>query len=111
MPQVIDFPQPDREGKPVSDRSDLEDPDYARFAWGRYRKLMGWMALVAVLAIVAAFAWLKSEHDVIPIHMAIATVLGVGLSVMLGAALMGLVFLSAGSGHDDHIQDRSKDDE
>ena len=39
------------------------------------------------------------------IHMIIATTAGVGLSVMLGAALMGLVFLSSGSGHDDAIED------
>ncbi len=32
--------------------------------------------------------------------IALATVAGVGLSVLLGTALMGLVFLSNGSGHD-----------
>lgn len=89
---------------------DLDDPDYARFAWARYRRLMKWMALAALVAVVAAIAWLRTQHDAIPIHMLIATILGVGLSVLLGAALMGLVFLSHGSGHDDHIQDHSGDD-
>jgi hypothetical protein len=32
-------------------------------------------------------------------------------SVLLGAALMGLVFLSSGTGHDDHIQDLSHHDD
>lgn len=93
------------------DDRDLDDPDYARFAWGRYRRLMAWMVLVAALAIAAAFAWLKTQHEVIPMHMAIATVLGVGLSVLLGTALMGLVFLSAGSRHDERIHDHSRGDD
>jgi hypothetical protein len=42
--------------------------------------------------------------------MVIATAAGVGLSVMLGAALMGLVFLSSGSGHDEAIEDPFADD-
>lgn len=42
--------------------------------------------------------------------MIIATAAGVGLSVMLGAALMGLVFLSSGSGHDESIEDPFEND-
>ena len=42
--------------------------------------------------------------------MIVATAAGVGLSVMLGAALMGLVFLSSGSGHDESIEDPFEDD-
>jgi hypothetical protein len=30
---------------------------------------------------------------------------------MLGAALMGLVFLSSGSGHDERIHDHSQDED
>ena len=41
----------------------------------------------------------------IPFHMALATALGVFFSVFLASLLMGLVFLSAGSGHDDAIRD------
>ena len=33
--------------------------------------------------------------------MLIATALGIGFTVLLGTALMTLVFLSAASGHDD----------
>ena len=36
---------------------------------------------------------------------------GVFFSVLLGAALMGLVFLSSGTGHDEQIQDFSEDDD
>jgi hypothetical protein len=42
--------------------------------------------------------------------MVIATTAGVGLSVMLGAALMGLVFLSSGSGHDEAVEDPFEND-
>ena len=41
----------------------------------------------------------------IPIHMLIATSAGVFVSVMLASALMGLVFLSAGSGHDETVRE------
>jgi len=91
-------------------RPDLSDPDYARFAWGRYRRLMAWMTLAAVSAVVAAIVFLRITVGPIPIHMLIATVLGIGLSVMLCAALMGLVFLSSGTGHDETIIDHSEDD-
>jgi hypothetical protein len=37
--------------------------------------------------------------------MMIATALGIGGAVLLTAALMGLVFLSSGSGHDESIED------
>jgi len=93
------------------DTPDLSDPEYARFAWARYRRLMRWMALVALLCVGAALAILRATFGPMPIHMIIATILGIGLSVLLGTALMGLVFLSAGSGHDESIMDFSKEDD
>jgi hypothetical protein len=45
-----------------------------------------------------------------PVHMIIATILGVWLTFMLGTGLMALVFLSAGTGHDDQVMDRLKDE-
>lgn len=95
----------------ADDKPDLSDPDYARFAWARYRRLMAWMALAAVLAILAALGYLRLTYGPIPLHMLIATVLGVGFSVLLGTSLMGLVFLSSGTGHDEKIQDYSKDED
>lgn len=85
----------------------LEDPERAALAWRRYRRLMLWMAAAAVTAVLAAFLYIKSRGGPFPIHMMIATAVGVGFSVLLAAALMGLVFLSSGSGHDDDVgQDR-----
>lgn len=88
----------------------LDDPEAAAFAWSRYRRLLGWMALVALLAAAAAdgvlWWWLGEIH----LHMAIATFLGVFATVLLAAALMGLVFLSSGTGHDAEVQDHMREE-
>jgi hypothetical protein len=83
----------------------LDDPHYAAFAWGRFKRLMVWMVGASLVATVGGLAMLHAMIGPIPFHMAIATALGVFFSVFLAALLMGLVFLSAGSGHDDSIRD------
>jgi len=70
-------------------------------AWSRYRSLMKWMAVAALVAVLLALIYLKSSVGPVPLPMLIATIAGVGFSVLLGTALMGLVFLSNASGHDD----------
>ena len=85
--------------------SRLDNPDYARFAWARYKKLMRWMVLASFLSVVLGLGGLYLMIGPIPIPMAIATAAGVFVSVLLAAALMGLVFLSSGSGHDEAIKD------
>jgi uncharacterized membrane protein len=87
----------------------LEQVQRAARAWARYRKMMKWMILAAALTVLAALGWLKSLGEPMPIHMIIATVAGVGLSVLVGTGLMGLVFLSNNSGHDDAASGRTKD--
>lgn len=59
------------------------------------------MALGAVVTVLLALIYLKSFGDPLPLHMQIATVLGVGLTFLVGTGLMGLVFLSSRSGHDE----------
>lgn len=98
-------------GEAMVKRSPLDNGDTSRIAWMRYRRLMKGMALVSLLAVVGALSWLRfTMGDALTIHMIIATSAGVGLSVLLGAALMGLVFLSSGSGHDEAIEDPFEDD-
>lgn len=70
-------------------------------AWARYKKLMSWMVVAAVVAVLLALIYLKSSGGPVPIHMMIATIAGVGFSVLLGTALMGLVYFSNNSGHDE----------
>ncbi len=92
-------------------RSPLDNSDASRIAWARYRRLMKGMALVSLAAVVGALGWLRfTMGEALTLHMMIATAAGVGLSVLLGAALMGLVFLSSGSGHDEAIEDPFEDD-
>lgn len=70
-----------------------------RHAWTRFRRVMGWMAALAVLCVLASLAWLGSSGP-LHLHMVIAVTLGVFLTVMVATGLMSLVFLSAGTGHD-----------
>jgi hypothetical protein len=81
-------------------RNRLADPAYAAFAWGRFRRIMRWMLLFALLAVAAAFVYLWLAGVGFTIHLVVATIAGVGGTVLLGTALMGLAFLSSGSGHD-----------
>jgi hypothetical protein len=88
---------------PASARSGRDPRDLERTvrAWARYKKIMKWMAAASVAAAVLAVLFLKATGSPMKIHLVIATLAGVGLSVLLGTALMGLVFLSDRSGHDD----------
>ena len=78
-------------------------PDYERaaIAWARYKQTMKWMALAAIVTVLLALIWLKSFGEPVPIHMMIATIAGVGLTVLVGTGLMGLIFLSNRTGMDD----------
>ena len=91
-------------------KSNLENPEYAAFAWDRYRRLMWWMTLASTLSVVVGLTMLRLMAGPIPWPMMLFTALGIFFSVLLAAALMGLVFLSAGSGHDDTIIDPFSDD-
>ena len=90
-------------------RSPLEEPNNAAHAWAHYRQLMRWMALftLAIVTLVLGFLWWQEGPA--PIHLYIATGLGVAATMMLAAALMGLVFLSSGTGHDEAVSDFSDD--
>jgi hypothetical protein len=96
-------PIPDRPipAPPIAKRRDPRELQRAHRAWLRYKRMMKWMALASVLAVLAALLYLKLTGTPMPIQVVIATSAGVGLSVLLGTALMGLVFLSDSGGHDD----------
>ncbi|SOB88353.1 hypothetical protein SAMN06297144_3506 [Sphingomonas guangdongensis] len=82
----------------------LDNPEYRAFAWARFRRLLGWMALVALAAAGAADTVLWWWVGPFSIHILIATALGVFFTVLLAAALMGLMFLSSGTGHDEAVE-------
>ena len=90
---------------------DLDDPEYARFAWGRYKRLMIWMTLASLGAVVAGLGALYLAMGAMPLLGTLFAAGGIFFSVLLAAALMGLVFLSSGSGHDDKIEDPTRPEE
>jgi hypothetical protein len=59
------------------------------------------LALFSILIAAIAVVLVARGDPTIHVHMLIATALGIGLTVLLGTALMTLVFLSSSSGHDD----------
>ena len=85
--------------------SPLDDPENAAFAWARYRRLMRFMLLVTIGVVGLALAVLYASNGMVSVHFFIATALGLGFMMLLTSALMGLVFLSNGTGHDAAISD------
>lgn len=83
----------------------LDDPDYAAFAWARYRRMLGWMALGNAVIVAGAIAALDYGYGPLSWVTILAAIGGFGGTGMLAAALMGLVFLSSGSGHDEQVKD------
>lgn len=95
----------------IVSKSPLDDPDKAAFAWARYKRLMRGMVIVTLAVVALVLAYLYFSGSALSIHFYIATGLGVGAAMMLTAALMGLVFLSSGTGHDESVTDLMDDDE
>jgi len=88
----------------------LDDPEYAAFAWGRFRRVLGWMTLVSLCTVGVAELALYWSMGELRLVTAIATFLGVFFTMMLAAALMGLMFLSSGTDHDAQVLDPLKDE-
>jgi hypothetical protein len=68
----------------------------------RFWRIFRLLALLSIV-IAAIAVLLVARGDATPlahIHMLIATALGIGLTVLVGTALMTLVFISNASGHD-----------
>jgi hypothetical protein len=82
----------------------LGDPDQARHAWARFRHLMAWMVLAGAACSAGVIAVMGQLQG--PLHLVtmFAVLGGVGGSVALAGALMGLVFLSSGTGHDEDVE-------
>ncbi|MXP15239.1 hypothetical protein GRI44_10810 [Altererythrobacter confluentis] len=93
----------------MKDRPSLEDPENAAFAWARYRRLMRFMLLITIGTVLIAVALLYKTNGMVSVHFYIATALGIGFAMLLTSALMGLVFLSSGTGHDENVRDNQKD--
>lgn len=75
----------------------------------RFARIMRLMALLSIAcAAVAVWAVARDDSE-LHINMLIATALGVGLTVLLGTALISLAYLSNASGHDEQAHHPPKD--
>ena len=86
--------------------------DYARAAdaWARFLRMMKWMVLISLVTVGLALLYLYMSGGEMPFHMVVATIAGVGFTMLVGTGLMGLVFLSNSSGHDDDAAGGSGND-
>lgn len=96
-------------GQTMPSESPLDKPETAQFAWSRYKRLMKLMVAITVTVVAIALALLYYANGPVSIHFYVATGLGMGLSMMLASALMGLTFLSNGTGHDASVSDNPPD--
>ncbi len=87
-------------------KSPLDDPVNAAHAWARYRQIMKVLLTVTVLVVAIAMGLLFAYNGMISVHFYIAVALGISLTMLLGGALMGLVFLSNGTGHDESVDNQ-----
>ena len=78
--------------------------------WRIFRLLALLSIIVAAIAVVLVTQGAGEVHA----SLVVATFAGIGLTMLLGSALMTLMFLSARSGHDDqaspHIRKNSEDE-
>lgn len=77
----------------------------------RFWRTLRLLALLSIAIAALAVALVVRGDPGVHVHMMIATALGVGLSVLLGSALMTLTFLSSSSGHDDDAAPRAREKE
>lgn len=90
-------------------RPGLNDPAYAAFAWSRFRRVLGWMALAGAVTAGLCWRWIDDAYGPLGLVATLALLGGVFASVLMAGALMGLAFLSSGSGHDEDVRDFAPD--
>lgn len=89
--------------QPTEQPRGLDDPDYASFAWARFRDLVAWMIAAAMICSALTIAVMAQIQGPLRVVTMLAVLGGVGGSVVMAGALMGLVFLSSGTGHDEDV--------
>ncbi|WJS99081.1 hypothetical protein [Novosphingobium humi] len=95
----------------MTDRSPFSDTATAAAAWARFRRIMRWMFLVTMTTVIGALSVLYKQEGMVSPHFYIAVAIGVSFAMLLMSALMGLVFLSSASGHDEEVSEGPKDDQ
>lgn len=73
-----------------------------------FKRMIVWIAVAGVLMVVGAL-WYLSLYGPLRLHMVIATVAGVFVSVLLGCGLFAAAFFSDKSGHDRQVTDATRE--
>ena len=66
----------------------------------RFWQLMALMTALALAGVAGVLEYLRQIGEPLHFHFVLAISLGIGISMLLAGALMGLVFISNRSGHD-----------
>lgn len=77
--------------------------------WRRFRDILLAMSAAGVALALAALGYLRWSGTVMPWQGEAAVAAGVLMTMVVAGALMGLVFLSARSGHDASIDRDDRD--
>jgi hypothetical protein len=76
-------------------------------ALAEFKRILKWIAAIAVLMVVAALTYLYL-FSTLDANTVIATTLGVFFSVLLGCGLFAAAFFSSKSGYDQSVTDVTK---
>ena len=76
-------------------------------AVAEFKRIMTWIAVIAVLMVIAALTYLY-ETSTLDTSTVIATTFGVFFSVLLGCGLFAAAFFSDKSGYDQNVTDVTK---
>jgi hypothetical protein len=93
----------------MANPSPLDNPENAAHAWARYRQIMKLLLAVTVATVVVALGLLYAFNGMVSVHYFIAVALGIAFTMLLSGGLMGLAFLSNGTGHDEAVDNRLPD--
>jgi hypothetical protein len=78
-------------------------------AKAEFLRILKWILAAAVVMVAGALFYLNSSGD-LTLHTAVATVLGVFFSVLLGCGLFAAAFFSDKSGLDQEVTDATRPD-
>lgn len=79
-------------------------PSQRQEALAEFKRILKWIALIAVLMVAAALTYLYL-YSSLDANTVIATTLGVFFSVLLGCGLFAAAFFSSKSGYDESVDD------
>lgn len=78
-------------------------------AWSEFRRMILWIAGIAVLMVIGALYYL-SLYDALYPSAVLAAIGGVFISTLLGCGLFAAAFFSDKSGHDRNVTDATRQD-